>query len=126
MKLDTFCFAECIAHFYLASRKIEDEENDKQPKVLNENVLEDNHNLCNYPSAIPLMSSKEKLKWRKVKSVLRYHVSNRHKIPYKYVHHIFFLFYPFRNESESCSSASGTYMGKRIDPNSQDTLNENK
>ena len=125
-ELDTFCFAEFIAHYYLAPRKTEDEENDNQPEILNENVLEDNHNLCNYPSIIPLMSSKEKLKCRKVKSVLRYHVPNRHKNPEKYAHHILFMFYPFRDESELCSTVSGTYMEKLSDPIAQATVNENK
>ena len=125
-ELDTFCFAEFIAHYYLAPRKTEDEENDNQPEILNENVLEDNHNLCNYPCTIPLMSSKEKLKCRKVKSVLRYHVPNRHKNPEKYAHHILFMFYPFRDESELCSTVSGTYMEKLNDPIAQATVNENK
>ena len=125
-ELDTFCFAEFIAHYYLAPRKTEDEENDNQPEILNEDVLEDNHNLCNYPSTIPLMSSKEKLKCRNVKSVLRYHVPNRHKNPEKYAHHILFMFYPFRDESELCSTVSGTYMEKLSDPIVQATVNENK
>ena len=59
--LGTFCFAEFIAHYYLLPRKTEDEETDNQPEILNENILEDNHNLCDYPSTIPLMSSKEKV-----------------------------------------------------------------
>ena len=37
--LDKFC---------LVLRKTEDEENDNQPEILQEHVLEDNHNLCNY------------------------------------------------------------------------------
>ena len=92
---------------------------------MNENILEDNHKLCDYPSTIPLMSSKEKLKCSKVKSVLRYHVPNRHKNPEKYAHHILFMFYPFRNESELCSTASG-YMETLSDPVVQATVNDNK
>ena len=72
------------------------------------------------------MSSKEKLKCRKVKSVLRYHVPNSHKNPEKYAHHILFMFYPFRDESELCSTVSGTYTEKFSDPNAQATVNENK
>ena len=37
---------------------LEDEENFNQPEILNETVLDDDHNLCIYPSTIPLMSSK--------------------------------------------------------------------
>ena len=61
---------------------------------MNENILEDNNNLCDYPST-PLILSKEKLKCRKVKSVLRYHVPNCHKNPEKYAHYMLFMFYPF-------------------------------
>ena len=124
-ELDPFCFAEFIAHFYLAPKKTEDEENDNQPEILNENVLEDNHNLCKYPSTIPLMSSKEKLKCRKVKSFLRYHVPNRNKNPEKHAHHILFMFYPFRDESKLYSTICGTYMEKLSDPIAQATVNEN-
>ena len=97
--LDKFCYAEFLAHYYLPSRQIDDEENDNQPDVLQDNVLEINHKACEYPITIPLMSSKEKLKCRKVKLVLRYHVPNRHKNPEKYAHLILFTFYPFRNKS---------------------------
>ena len=52
---------------------------------MKEDLLEHNHSLCDYPAIIPHMSSKDKLKCRKFKAVLRYHVPNRHKYPGKYV-----------------------------------------
>ena len=69
--LHKFCYAEFLTHYYLPSRQIDDDENDNQPEILQENALENNHNVCDYPKTIPLMSSKEKLKCRKVKLVLR-------------------------------------------------------
>ena len=63
--LDTFCFAEFISHYYVVAAKPENE-NDSQPEILQDYVLDDNHSDCSYPSTIPLMSSvKEKLKCRK-------------------------------------------------------------
>ena len=72
------------------------------------------------------MSSKEKLKCRKVKSVLRYHVPNKHKYPEKYAHHILFMFYQFRNEEELHRTSSGTYLEKLHQPDVLRSVNENK
>ena len=78
-------------------------------------------------SPVPLMSlKKEKIKCHKVKAVLRYHVPNRHKKPEQYAHHLLFLFFPFRNESESCCTPSGTYMEKLNEPQVLTVVNENK
>ena len=48
--LDSFCFAEFIAHYYLLPKNIKDSGNDNQPTVLQEIILETNHMACNYPS----------------------------------------------------------------------------
>ena len=78
--------------------------NDSQPKILQEDLLENNHSSCNYPATIPLMSSKEKLKCRKVKVVLRYHVPNRHKYPEKYAHHLLFMYHHGgQNQGQKCA-----------------------
>ena len=61
------------------------------------------------------MSSKDKLKCRKVKvkvKVLRYHVPSRHNYPEKYAHRLLFMYYPFRNEQDLKSGNSGTYTEK--------------
>ena len=39
---------------------------------------------------------------------------------------VLFIFYPFRNESELCSTASGTYMETLSDPVVEAIVNENK
>ena len=101
--------------------------NDNQPEVLIDATLEENHSDCNYPSNIPLMNSnKEKLNCSKVKAVLRYHVPNQHNKPEQYAHHLLFMFYPFRDEAELCTTPSGTYMEKLLDPVVQEIVNRNK
>ena len=100
--LDRFCYTEFLAHYVLVSGKTDNEENDSQPEIRNDNVLEENHSLCGYPLTIPLMSSKEILKCKTVKKVLRYHIPNQNKKPKKYAHLMLFMFYPFRIESDLC------------------------
>lgn len=95
--VDALCYAEFLSHYYLKTN--DHSENDNQPTVLVDDIIEENHNPNMYPSVLPLMSSKEKLKCRRVKSVLRYHVPNRHKKPEEYAHHMLFMFFPFRDES---------------------------
>ena len=73
-----------------------------------------------------MSSNKEQMKCRKVKAVLRYHVPNRHMKPELYAHHLLFMFFPFRNESELCCDVSGTYMGKLNQPNVLRIVNQNK
>ena len=97
--VDTMCFAEFCSHNYLSNSKCNDNEN--QPDVLEDELIEQNHNICSYPSTLPLMSNNnEKLKCRKVRAILRYHVPNQNKRPEEYAHHLLFMYYPFRNEEE--------------------------
>ena len=70
------------------------------------------------------MSSKEKLKCRKTKVVLRYDVPNRNKYPEKCAHHILFMFYPFRAEDDLYLNNS--YMNKLYKPGIIDIINTNK
>ena len=100
--------------------------NDSQPTVLKDLLLESTPSACNYPSTIPLMNSKEKLKCRQVKAVLQYYIPNRHKYPEKYAHHLLFMFYPFRNEEHLKSSNLGTFSEKLQDPGILDIVNRNK
>ena len=72
------------------------------------------------------MNSKEKLKCRQVKAILRYYVPNRHKYPEKYAHHLLFMFYPFRNEQDLKSNITGTYSEKLREPGVIDIINTNK
>ena len=72
------------------------------------------------------MSSKEKLKCRQVKAVLRYYVPNRYKYPEKYAHHLLFMFYPFHNEENLKSNDSGTFSEKLQESGVLDIVNRNK
>ena len=97
--LDSFCFAEFLRYYYLASGESKD--NDCQPKILQDDLIEHNHVLeNNYPKQTPLTSSNEKLKCRKVPYVLKYHVPNKHTHPEEYAHHMLFMYFPFRDENE--------------------------
>ena len=126
-RLNNICFAEFLSQYYLAPKKVNDDnKNDSQPEVLQDDMLENNNTVSTLPDNVPLMSSKEKLKCRKVKSVLRYHVPHKYKYPEKYAHHLLFMFYPFRNEQELCNTSTGTYLEKLNDPEVLCIINENK
>ena len=56
------CFSEFLSLFYPKSRTTKDLENDYQPFILDDELLETHHKDSNYPKEILLMSSKEKLK----------------------------------------------------------------
>ena len=87
------------------------------------NCMEEN-SAFPFPSVIPLMSSKEKLKCRKIRAVLRYHIPNRHKYPEKYAHHLLFMYYyPFRSETELLNA---TYLEKLSQPGVLDIVNNNE
>ena len=124
--VDQLCYAEFLSHYYLDPKPRDDTVNDCQPEVLIDELVEVNHNVNNYPTSIPLMNSKEKLKCRKVKNVLRYHVPNRHRKPEKYSHHMLFMFYPFRKEEELKSLETGLYMDKLLDEDVLTIVNRNK
>ena len=124
--IDSFCYANFLAHYYLLPKISDDIINDNQPTVLEESLVEDNHNICIYPSTIPLMNAKEQLKCRKVKAVLHYHIPNRYKCPEKYAHHLLFMFFPFRSEENLKSNISGMYTEKLREPGVLDTVNRNK
>ncbi|XP_066935952.1 uncharacterized protein [Clytia hemisphaerica] len=118
------CFAEFLANYILESKKVE-EENDYQPEILEEldpSVVMDRR----LPASFPLMSNKkERLKLRKTKSVLRYHVPSKEKKPEHYAHHLLFMFFPFRNENE-LKGQSGTYTEKLLLPEVLEEINRNK
>ena len=64
-------------------------------------MIENNHaSDILYPSSIPITSANEKLKFRKVPYVLNFHVPNQHTHPEEYAHHLLFMYFPFRKETE--------------------------
>ena len=66
--------------------------------------MEANHLDPQLIKIICLISSKERLKCRKIKAVFRYHMPNANRNAEEYVHHLLLPFYPFRHEGESVSS----------------------
>ena len=75
--LDSFCFAEFVSCYTLYYKPKEvDQNDDYQPDALPDSLIEGNHNYRNYPKIIKLMNSNEKMRWRKVRWVLRYHTPN--------------------------------------------------
>ena len=72
-----------------------------QPEILVDDLIENNHaSDILYPSSIPITSANEKLKCRKVPYVLNFHVPNQHTHPEEYAHHLLFMYFPFRKETE--------------------------
>ena len=123
-RLNNMCYAEFLANYSLESNPLKNE-NDSQPVILDE-LLKMNPDISLLPKNVPLMSSKEKLKLRKEKSVIRYHVPNQHTQSELYAHHLLFLFFPFRKESELNNSPTRTYTEKLSLPGVLEIVNENK
>ena len=76
---------------------------------------------------IPLMLYKEKLKCRKVKAILRYHLPNTNRNAEEYAHYLLFSFNPFRHEGElKYPPISRTYLLKLQQPGVLDVVNRNR
>ena len=63
---------------------------------------------------------------RKEKCILRYHVPNQYTQSELYAHHLLFMFFPFRKESELNNMPSKTYTEKLSFPGVLQIVNENK
>ena len=109
--LENLFFAVFLSFYYVESKINETSNyNDSQPVVLNDEVVELNHKSFIYTKSVPLMSLSETLKCRTVRAILRYHEPNPDKYSEKYVHHLLFTFYPFRNEDNL--KLDGRYFAK--------------
>ena len=100
---NNLCFGEFSSYYHhitiIVQPKLRLSTNkDSQPVTLRDELMENNNEDCQCINIIPLISSEEKLKCRKVRAVLRYHVPNVKKHLEQYAHHLLFSFYPFRNE----------------------------
>ena len=85
------------------------------------------HSAKHQNETISLMSSNEKLKRRKFRAVLRYHVPNPNRNPEMYAHHLLFSFYPFRGEGNlKHPPISGNYLAKLQQPEVLNGVNQNK
>ena len=92
--VDKLCLAEFAAYYYKDYRKDSDETNDAQPNVLTDEIIHTHSILqdISLTSQITLTNTKEKLKCRKVKAVIRYHTPNKTKEPGRYFHHLLMLY----------------------------------
>ena len=90
--------------------------------ILDDELMEEGRTNT-FPLVVPLMNSKEKMKCRKVRSVLRFPPQNKHYQPEKYAHHLLMCYYPFRSEDEL---KLGTYTEKLLQPGVIEKVNENK
>ena len=71
------------------------------------------------------MNTKEKMKCRKVKAVIRYHTPNKTKQPECYCNHLLMLYYPWRNESD-LMAADQSYASKLYESNVQEVVELNR
>ena len=86
LTLDSFCSAEFLRFFYIASNtKFTD--NDCQPEEPSNELTEDIPNIDYiYPKKFPLMSYKEKLKFSKVPYVFQFCFANQQTQSEEYSH----------------------------------------
>ena len=102
-------------------------ENDCEPVVFNDELMELNHGESRYPDKIELMThNNENLKCRKVRAVLRYQPNPQKSIE-QYAHHLLFTFYLFRDEVYLKSPPmTETYFAKLQEPGVMDIISKNK
>ena len=125
--LDSFCFAEFLSYYYVHCKSKEEAENDNEPVVLDDELINLQRSATHQNETISLMGSNEKLKRRKVRAVLRYHVPNRHRNPEQYAHHLLFSFYLFRDEGNlKHPIISENHLAKLQQPEELNVVNQNK
>ena len=88
------------------------------------NDHENNHVLT--PPKIRLMIAGEKMQCRKVRHILRYHVSNKLLAAEEFAHHVLFLFFLFRDVKELLSGFPPLYQNKLRKQEVQALINMNK
>ena len=97
------CLALFAAYYFKDYKSDFNEVSDSQPEVVRDDFIEtqniENHN-TRLPDQIKLVNSREIMKCRKIKAVIRYHTPNKRKEPGKYFHHLLMLYFPWRKEQE--------------------------
>ena len=124
--LNSVCYAEFLGFYYLAPNT-KFKEYDYQPEELVDELMEDIHNIDHiYPKVIPLMSSKEKVKCRKILFVLQFYIPNQQTQRGEYAHHMLLMYYPFRKENDLKSGNPPTYSNKLGESNMISLVNQNR
>ena len=128
--VNNLCLAE-FASFYTKDYKYSkycDENNDCQPDVLTDDLIESQNTESDtgqcLPKRIKLENCNEYMKCRKVRAVLRYHTPNKQKEP-EHFHHLHILYYPWRDERNLIASDQ-TYTSKFYEPGIQDIIEHNR
>ena len=102
-------------YYYKVSKydsEYEDPANNNSPQVLTDNVAESlNEEDTSLPQKINLISSKEVMKKRKVRVIVRFHKFSVTKEPEKCVHRSLMLYFPWRKESDLLGN-DGRYSSK--------------
>ena len=88
------------------------------------NDHENNHALT--PPKIRLMIAGETMQCRKVRHILRYHVSNKLLGAEEFAHHVLFLFFLFRDVKELLSGFPPLYQNKLRKQEVQALINMNQ
>ncbi|CAB4007412.1 ATP-dependent DNA helicase PIF1 [Paramuricea clavata] len=126
--VNDMCLALFASHYFKDYKSDFNEVSDSQPEVLSDDFMEsqniENHN-TGLPDRIKLVNSKEIMKCRKIKAVIRYHTPNKRKEPEKYFHHLLMLYFPWRNEQELFGEDQ-TYISKFYEPDVQEVVQCNK
>ena len=117
------CYALFIKRYQLTTKPTE---NDLQPEELIDKLIETNHPISSSYPEVLVLSSSEKLHYRKVELVLWYHVPNKFKDPEGYAHHLLFMFYPFRDECKLKIGQPSSYFSKLSEPGVLEIVNKNK
>ena len=129
--VNDMCLAAFAAYYYKNYNYDVSETIHSQPEVLSDDILEQTHEDTTddaslaLPKRIKLMNSKEVMKCRKVKAVIRYHTPNKTKEPDKYFHHLLMLYYPWRQVSDLLGNEQN-YMSKFYEPEVQNVVQRNR
>ena len=121
--LKKFCYAEFLRFYYIVPLA---NGNDWQLMELKYELLEVNSPATAYPIVISFMPSKEKMKCRKLPSILRYFTPNKNRDYESYAHHLLLLFYPFWDESDLKVGLPPSYTNKTAEPGVIDIININR
>ena len=91
-QLDGMCLAKFASYYYKQYYSKEEKDNDNQPVVLSDDVIENQHgDYSRFPNKIKSMTHKKTMKCRKVQAVIRFHTPSKTIEPEKYFHHLLML-----------------------------------
>ena len=116
-----------LSYYYIVKTLVENFENDCQPVLLDDTIMESNHAETHFPKVVPLITFKEKLNCPKVKAVLRYHQLSPTKHVEICAHHLLLSFYLFWYEEQLKSPPLiDTYIMKLKGPGVTYIINRNR